>query len=136
MTFRQNSVLTRLQYSVVNAAFFFLLLISEKTDFESSEILSHNEDLLKILLEYLKDVETDGKRWKRCFNARDHSYSAASFHAHCNDKGPTVTLVEVGHYVFGAYADQSWTSRKCHYNTRSVVATRVIAKVFLVKDDD
>ena len=85
MTFRQNSVLTRLQYSVVNAAFFFLLLISEKTDFESSEILSHNEDLLKILLEYLKDVETDGKRWKRCFNARDHSYSAAWLHVHNND---------------------------------------------------
>ncbi|CAH3144226.1 unnamed protein product, partial [Porites evermanni] len=82
----------------------------EKTDFESSEILSHNKDLLKILLEYLKDVETNGKHWKLCFNARDHSYSAASFHALCNNKGPTVTLVEVGHLVFGGYTDQPWTS--------------------------
>lgn len=133
MTFRQNSVLTRLQYSVVNATFFFFYL--EKTDFESSEILSHNKDLLKILLEYLKHVETNGKHWKLCFNARDHSYSAASFHALCNNKGPTVTLVEVGHLVFGGYTDQPWTSCKCHDTTRSVVATRAIAKVFLVTDD-
>ena len=89
---------------------FFLLLLSEKTDFESSEILSHNEDLLKILLEYLKDVGINGKHWKMCFNARVHSYSAASFHTLCNNRGPTVTLVEVGRYVFGGYTDQAWTS--------------------------
>lgn len=80
------------------------------TDFESSEILSGNEGLFNILLEYLKDVETYGKHWKRCFNARDYSYSAASFHTYCNNKGPTVTLVEVGRHVFGAYSDQAWTS--------------------------
>ena len=136
MTFRQNSVLTKLQYFVVNAAVFFLLLLSEKTDFESSEILSRNKDLVKILLEYLKDVETYGRHWKMCFNARDHSYSVDSFHALCNNKGPTVTLVEVdGYYVFGGYTDQAWTSGKCHDNTRSVVATRAIAKVFLVTQD-
>ena len=123
-----------LQYSVLNASF-FLLLLSEKTDFESSEILSHNEDLLKILLEYLKYVETNGKYWKMCFNAREHSYSSASFHALCNNKGPTVTLVEVGLYVFGGYTDQAWTSCKCHDNTRSVVATQAITKVILVTDD-
>ena len=80
-------------------------------------------------------METNGKHWKRCFNARDHSYSAYSFHALCNNKGPTVTLVETGRYVFGGYTDQPWTSGKCHDNTRSVVATRAIAKVFLVTDD-
>ena len=136
LTFRQNSSLTRLQYFVsVNAAFFSLLLLPEKTDFQSSEILSHNKDLLEILLEYLKDVETNGKHWKMCFNAKDHSYSASSFHALCNNKGPTVTLVEVGHYVFGGYTDQAWTSGKCHDAARSVVATQTIPKVFLVTDD-
>lgn len=83
---------------------------TEKSDFENSEILSHNEGLLNTLLEYMKDVETNGKQWKMCFNARDHSYSASSFHAYCNNKGPTVTLVEVGRYVFGGYTDQAWTS--------------------------
>lgn len=83
---------------------------TEKTaDFEDSEILSHNKGL-KILLGYLKDVKTNGKHWKMCFNARHHSYSAASFHAFCNNKGPTVTLVEVGRYVFGGYTDKAWTS--------------------------
>ena len=115
--------------------FFVLLLLSEKTDFEDSEILYHNKGLLKILLGYLKDVETNGKHWKMCFNARHHSYSAASFHALCNNKGPTVTLVEVGRYVFGGYTDQAWTSCKCLDTTRIVVATRTIAKVFLVTDD-
>ena len=116
--------------------FFFFFLLSEKTDFDS-EILSHNEDLVKILLEYLKDVETNGKHWKRCFNAREHSYSAASFHALCDNKGPTVTLVEVlpGRSVFGGYTDRVWTTSKCHDATRSVVATRAITKVFLITDD-
>ena len=76
------------------------MLLSEKTDFKSSEILSHNEGLFSILLEYLKDVETYGKHWKMCFNANKHSYSAASFHSLCNNKGPTVTLVEVDGYYY------------------------------------
>ena len=71
-----------------------------------------------------------------CFDARDYSYSAASFHAHCNNKGSTVTLVEVGHNVFGGYIDLAWTSSKCYDTTRSVIATRGIAKVFLVTDDE
>ena len=93
--------------------YFCVLLLSEKADFDS-EILSHNEGLLKILLEYLKDVETNGKHWKRCFNARDHSYSAASFHALCDNKGPTLTLFQFRQYVIGGYTDQPWTTRKCH----------------------
>ena len=135
MTFRQNSSLTRLQYFVVNAAFFSRLLLPEKTDFQSSEILSRNKDLLETLLAYLKDVETNGKHWKMCFNAKDHSYRATSFHSLCDNKGPTVTLVEVGVYVFGGYTDQAWTQCKCHDTARIVVATQTIPKVFLVTDD-
>ena len=98
----------------------FPLILSEKTtDFESSEILSGNEGLFSILSEYLKDVEPYGKHWKRCFSARAYSYSAASFHTYCNNKGPTVTLVKAGSYVFGGYTDQAWASCKCRDNTRN-----------------
>ena len=113
----------------------FFFYSSAKVGFVSSEILSDNEDLFKILLKYLKDVETNGKEWKMCYNAKEHSYSAASFHDHCNNKGPTVTLARVGQFVFGGYTDQAWTSSKCHDTTRSVAATRAIPKLFLATDD-
>ena len=81
-------------------------------------------------------METNGKHWKRCFNARDHSYSAASFHELCDNKGPTVTLIEVDeYYVFGGYNDQAWIAGTCHDTARSVVAKRAIAKVLLITGD-
>ena len=81
------------------------------TTLKSSKILKGHPDYYKKLAEYLKPVEVSGKIWKRCYIASENSYSSYSFHSACNNKGPTVTLVRVGSYVFGGYTDKSWTSK-------------------------
>jgi hypothetical protein len=41
-----------------------------------------------------------------------HSNHASNFHAHCDDKGPTITLVRcTGGYIFGGFTPEPWKSR-------------------------
>ena len=47
-------------------------------------------------------------KWRLCYRATRDGWSAQEFHACCDDKGPTVTLVKVGDNIFGGYTDQSW----------------------------
>ena len=38
-------------------------------------------------------------------------WSSANFHSHCDNKGPTVTVIRsTGGYIFGGYTDQPWAS--------------------------
>ena len=73
-----------------------------------SEILRGHPDYVKTLKEFMEPVQVPGKQWQLCFRASENSYSASAFHAACNNKGPTVTLVRVGDKAFGGYTDKSW----------------------------
>ncbi|XP_028405660.1 neurogenic locus notch homolog protein 1-like [Dendronephthya gigantea] len=46
------------------------------------------------------------KSWRLCYRATENGFAATSFHAKCDAKQPTVTLVRTGRYIFGAYSDQ------------------------------
>ena len=46
--------------------------------------------------------------WKLCYRATSHGWSSQTFHSYCDNKGPTVTIVRVGSYIFGGYNDNSW----------------------------
>ncbi|XP_078382140.1 uncharacterized protein LOC144664796 [Oculina patagonica] len=78
---------------------------------EDSEILKTNASYLKVLSEYLNPVVQSNSHWKRCWRASLDGWAAATFHANCDDKGPTVTIIRVGKYIFGGYTSASWTSR-------------------------
>ena len=71
-------------------------------------ILKDHPDYEQTLKEFMEPVQVTGKRWQLCFRASKNSYSASAFHAACDNKGPTVTLVWVGDNVFGGYTDKSW----------------------------
>ena len=73
-----------------------------------SEILRDHPDYEQTLKEFMEPVQVTGKQWQLCFRASENSYSASVFHAACDNKGPTVTLVQVGDNVFGGYTDKSW----------------------------
>ena len=74
----------------------------------ASEILRGHPDYEQTLKEFMEPVQVTGKQWQLCFRASENSYSASAFHAACDNKGPTVTLVRVGDNVFGGYTDKSW----------------------------
>ena len=73
-----------------------------------SHILGGNSTLHQDLNSLLSAVTSLESRWTRCYRAIDNGWSAAAFHANCDDRGASVTLVKVDGYIFGGYLDQSW----------------------------
>ena len=52
----------------------------------------------------------------RCWRAKTDGWAASTFHSNCDEKGPTVTIIQVGSYIFGGYTDVSWYDpRKYHF---------------------
>ena len=51
---------------------------------------------------------SDRSYWKLCYRATSHCWGSRTFHSYCDNKGPTVTIVRVGIYIFGGYNDNSW----------------------------
>ena len=77
----------------------------------SSSILdSHGSKYRNKLNSYLDPVlQTTGRsRFVRCWHAKTDGWAASTFHSNCDGKGPTVTIVQVGSYVFGGYTGKSW----------------------------
>ena len=77
--------------------------------------LDYNQYLGK-LLSFLNPVllSSDRGRFVRCWHAKTDGAAASIFHSNCDGKGPTVTIIKYGSYIFGAYTDVSWQS-KYHY---------------------
>jgi len=88
---------------------------NDKMGLEKSAILSNygKNSYFKDLLGYLAPVlkNPSKSRWQRCWHAATDGWAASKFHGQCDGKGPTVTLVRVGNYVFGGYSDIPWHSR-------------------------
>ncbi|XP_031570204.1 nidogen-2-like [Actinia tenebrosa] len=87
-----------------------------------SAILSNygNADYIRTLSGYLDPVlqSSSRSRWIRCWHAATDGWNTATiFHPQCDGKGPTVTIVRVGSYVFGGYTDVSWHSRWQYFSS-------------------
>ncbi|XP_028518811.1 TLD domain-containing protein 1-like, partial [Exaiptasia diaphana] len=82
-----------------------------------------NNIYLQQLSSYLSPVLQDSSRsrWIRCWRAASDGWDVDStFHQQCNNKGPTVTIVRVGSYIFGGYSDVSWDSSSAYtYSTKA-----------------
>ncbi|XP_044166832.1 uncharacterized protein LOC122950884 [Acropora millepora] len=57
-------------------------------------------------------------RFVRCWHTKTDGWAASTFHRNCDGKGPTVTIIQVGSYIFGGYTDVSWFS-SCGYASSS-----------------
>ena len=92
---------------VFSSIFFFIF----SATLTSSSILgSFDSKYLGHLNSYLDPVfkTTDRSRFVRCWHAKTDGWVASTFHSNCDGKGPTVTIVQVGNYIFGGYTDKSW----------------------------
>jgi hypothetical protein len=56
----------------------------------------------------LQKVVPNHTKWRRCYHADSDGFSAEKFHNNCDYKGPTVTLIRVGPFIFGGFSDQNW----------------------------
>ena len=65
-------------------------------------------------MSYLDPVVPDAFRseFVRCWHSKTDGSAASTFHENCDGKGPTVTIIKSGSYIFGGYTDLSWQSEK------------------------
>ena len=79
-----------------------------------SEILT-DEVHRNILVTWLPSKGDIGRRrrYRLLFRASRDGFSAATFHSKCDDKGPTITIVQSGDNKFGGFTDSSWGSKLC-----------------------
>ena len=77
-----------------------------------SEILT-NEEHISVLLSWLPVHDTGMRRrhLRLLYRASRDGFAAECFHSRCDNKGPTVTIVKSGEYIFGGFTEQSWTSK-------------------------
>ena len=78
----------------------------------SSVLDSLDSKYLDKLNSYLSPVlqSSSRSRFVRCWHAKTDGWAASTFHSNCDGKGPTVTIVQVGSYIFGGYTDKSWSN--------------------------
>ena len=76
-----------------------------------STIIGHNFKFQDQLLRWLSEVEYGEKYWAPCYRGTKDGWSKESFHAKCDNAGPTVTLARRENYLFGGFSDHSWQSK-------------------------
>lgn len=74
----------------------------------TSYILGQNEKYHEALESMVSAVTPTNSKWTRCYHARSDGFTAGAFHSRCDNKGPTITLVQVREFIFGGFLDQNW----------------------------
>ena len=74
-----------------------------------SSIVGNSQNFLTWLDKWLKPVIRQSSYWNRCYQATVNGWSSYTFHSNCDGKGPTVTIIRVGKYIFGGYTKVSWS---------------------------
>jgi len=79
--------------------------------FKDSVILS--SDQREPLVKWLKESQaiTNFSADKLLYRASRDGWAAANFHSCCDNKGPTVTVIKSGNYIFGGYTEQHWDGK-------------------------
>lgn len=86
----------------------------------TSYILGQNEKYHEALESMASAVTPNNSKWTRCYHARSDGFTAHAFHSRCDNKGPTITLVQVKEFIFGGFLDQNWGGNYKRAPTRIV----------------
>ena len=104
------------------------MLSFEERYISSSTILGglDSKYLIKLSLYLDPVVQSPGRSgFVRCWHAETDGWAGSTFHSNCDGKGPTVTIVQVGSYIFGGYTDKSWGGM--YYFINALIAHRCSA---------
>ena len=95
--------------------------------FEGSTILSTEQR--QTLMGWLKGTLTSASHnYALVYRASRDGWAAANFHSCCDRKGPTVTVVKSGNYIFGGYTEQHWECKLCKTN---IVYANILQQRFM-----
>ena len=80
---------------------------------KDSVILSSEQR--ETLVNWLKESRTiTNDSDKLLYRASRDGWAASNFHSCCDNKGPTVTVIKSGNYIFGGYTEQHWDGKSYH----------------------
>ena len=91
--------------------------ITEITFFPIVHLILPSAILNKVHGKYLEQLKTfllpvlqnaPAIKFVRCWRAQIDGWGVSTFHSNCDGRGPTVTIIQVGSYIFGGYTDKSW----------------------------
>ena len=75
----------------------------------NSAIISNNSFYRAELASFLAPVVGQKEsKWKRCHSALANGWDPKTFHANCDKKKHTVTIIEKKSFIFGGYTDIPW----------------------------
>lgn len=90
---------------IIDIIFTFYRLLLESKILTEPEI----EGFINLLFDKVPNENKKSLSTKLLFRASEHNYISKQFHTHCDNKGPTVTIIQNEHnYVFGGYTSKSW----------------------------
>ena len=76
--------------------------------FHESKLLSSDQKQI-FVNHWLKElIDRRHSTFVLIYRASRDGWDSSNFHALCDNKGPTVTVVKSGDYIFGGYTEQSW----------------------------
>lgn len=81
--------------------------------FVGSKILSTEQKQIFVNTWLKERINVRHSTFVMLYRASRDGFAAARFHALCDNKGPTVTLVKSGNNVFGGYTEKSWDGKFC-----------------------
>ena len=97
-------------------------LLNEASFYQVQGIISQLQDPFTKLSRIIKNEDhsftikswsPSGASFTLIFRASSDGKTAADFHRCCDNKGPTLIVIQSEEYIFGGYTSKSWTSRKC-----------------------
>ena len=81
--------------------------------FQDSSILSSEQ--CRTLMNWLKETgaieDIAMARDNLLYRASRDGWTASNFHSCCDNKGPTVTVIQNGNYIFGGYTEHEWKGK-------------------------
>ena len=97
-------------------------LLNEASFYQVQGIISRLKEPFTKLSKIIKNEDhgfsvmswlPSGASFTLMFRANSDGKTAADFHRCCDNKGPTLIVIQSKEYIFGGYTSKSWTSRKC-----------------------
>ena len=77
------------------------------TGLKNSVIVGNNSEYLSNLTNWINPRRSEND-WELCWRKSRDGWDMNKFHSLCDEKGPTITIVKVGNYIFGGYTSLSW----------------------------
>ena len=89
------------------------------TGLKYSVIVGNNPEYLANLINWINPRRSEND-WELCWRASRGDLDNDKFHSLCDEKGPTITIVKVGNYIFGGYTSLSWRMSAGKYSSLSL----------------